>query len=93
MPAPAEEQDRTLVTPLLEKVQDVTHGNVELAYADQGYTGEDAARAADTEGIDLVVVKRLPEQKGFTVLPKRWVVERSLAGWPVVDACCAKSSN
>ena len=42
----ADEQDRTHVAPLLEKVQDVTSGNVELAYADQGYTGEDAAKAA-----------------------------------------------
>jgi transposase len=41
----ADEQDRTHVAPLLEKVQDVTGGNVELAYADQGYTGEDAAQA------------------------------------------------
>ena len=76
----ADEQDRAHVAPLLEKVQDVTGGNVELAYADQGYSGEDAAQAADTEGIELVVVKRLPDQKGFTVLPKRWVVERSF-GW------------
>ena len=76
----ADEQDRAHVTPLLKKVQDVTGGNVELAYADQGYTGEDAAKAADTEGIELVVVKRPPGQKGFTLLPKRWVVERSF-GW------------
>ena len=68
------------MAPLLEKVQDVTGGNVELAYADQGSTAEDAARAADTEGIELVVVKRSPDQKGFTVLPKGWVVERSF-GW------------
>ena len=66
----ADEQDRAHVAPLLEKVQDVTGGNVELAYADQGYTGEDAAKAADAEGIELVVVKRLPGQKGFMVLPK-----------------------
>ena len=76
----ADEQDRAHVAPLLEKVQHVTGGNVELAYADQGYTGEDAARAADTEGIELVVVKRSPDQKGFMVLSKRWVVERSF-GW------------
>lgn len=76
----ADEQDWAHVAPLLEKVQDVTGGNVKLAYADQGYTGEDAAKAADTEGIELVVVKRPPGQKGFTLLPKRWVVERSF-GW------------
>ena len=76
----ADEQDRAHVAPLLEKVQEVTGGNIELAYADQGYAGEDAAKAADAEGIELVAVKRPPGQKGFMVLPKRWVVERSF-GW------------
>jgi transposase len=76
----ADEQDRAHVAPLLEKVQDVTGGNVEMAYADQGYSGEDTAKVADTEGIELVVIKHLPNQKGFMVLPKRWVVERSF-GW------------
>jgi transposase len=47
----ADEQDRAHVAPLLERVQDVTGGNVEEVYADQGYTGEDAAKAAETEGI------------------------------------------
>ena len=78
--SPANEQDRAHVAPLLEKVQDVTGGNVEMAYADQGYSGEDTAKVADTEGIELVVIKHLPNQKGFMVLPKRWVVERSF-GW------------
>ena len=76
----ADEQDRAHVALLLEKVQDVTGGNVELAYADQGYTGEDATKAADADGIELVAVKRPSGQKGFMVLPKRWVVERSF-GW------------
>jgi transposase len=51
-----------------------------LAYVDQGDTGEDAASAAAEHGIQLEVVK-LPEAKrGFVVLPRRWVVERSF-GW------------
>ena len=50
-----------------------------LAYVDQGYTGEAAAEAAQAEGIALHVVK-LPEAKrGFVLLPRRWVVERSFA--------------
>ncbi len=77
---PADEQDRDQVAPLLEQVQDVTGGSVEVAYADQAYTGEGAASAAQTEGVELVVVKRPPGQKGFSVLPRRWVVERSF-GW------------
>ena len=48
-------------------------------YVDQGYTGEAATEAAAAEGIALHVVK-LPEAKrGFVLLPRRWVVERSFA--------------
>ena len=47
---------------------------------DQGYTGEAPAAEAAARGIRLEVVK-LPEAKrGFVLLPKRWVVERSF-GW------------
>jgi transposase len=78
--SPANEQDRAQVAELAEKVQDVTGGNVEVAYADQAYSGEETAKAAETEGIELIIVKRDKDQKGFVVLPKRWVVERSF-GW------------
>ena len=48
-------------------------------YVDQGYTGEKPAKAAREHGIELEVVK-LPEVKrGFVLLPRRWVVERSFA--------------
>jgi transposase len=77
---PANEQDRDHVPPLVERVQNETGGTVEVAYADQGYTGEKAAKAAEVEGVELVVVKRNPEQHTFIVLPKRWIVERSF-GW------------
>ena len=53
---------------------------VHLAFADQGYTGEDAAQAASDEGIDLQVIKLQEAKKGFVLLPRRWVVERSF-GW------------
>jgi transposase len=75
----ADEQDRAQVKELAAKVQTVTGENVEVAFVDQGYTGEQAAQDAATEGIKLEVVK-LPEAKhGFVLLPKRWVVERSFA--------------
>ncbi len=52
---------------------------MELAWADHGSTGDDPAEAAAAVGIELVVV-RLPEaKKGFVLLPRRWVVERSVA--------------
>ena len=75
----ANEQDRAQVKELAAKVQTVTGEHVEIAFVDQGYTGEQAAQDAATEGIKLEVVK-LPEAKrGFVLLPKRWVVERSFA--------------
>ncbi|HZK66341.1 MAG TPA: IS5 family transposase, partial [Chloroflexota bacterium] len=77
---PANEQDRAQVEELAKAIQEVTDEHVELAYVDQGYTGEEAERAAAQQGIRLQVVK-LPEAKrGFVLLPRRWVVERSF-GW------------
>jgi transposase len=76
---PADEQERAQVGALAEAVQKATGDNVELAFVDQGYTGQDAAEDADEQGIKLEVV-RLPEAKrGFVLLPRRWVVERSFA--------------
>lgn len=77
---PANEQERSQVKALCEAVQQATGETVELAWADQGYTGEQAKQDAAASGIDLQVVK-LPEAKqGFVLLPRRWVVERSF-GW------------
>jgi transposase len=77
---PANEQERAQVAQLAERVQEVTGEQVELAYVDQGYTGKETAEAAAEHGIQLEVVK-LPEAKrGFVLLPRRWVVERSF-GW------------
>jgi len=58
----------------------VTGETVKLAWADQGYTGDNALQAAQTHGIDLQVVKLDEAKKGFVLLPRRWVVERSF-GW------------
>lgn len=77
--SPADEQDRAQVQVLASKVQEETDQNVEVAFVDQGYTGETAAQAAEDEGIRLEVVKTPEAKKGFVLLPKRWVVERSFA--------------
>jgi transposase len=75
----ASEQDRAQVEQLAAQVQQATGQSVELAYVDQGYTGEQAAHDAAAHGIQLEVVK-LPQAKhGFVLLPRRWVVERSFA--------------
>jgi transposase len=75
----ADEQDRTQVGVLAEAVQQVTGESVELAYVDQGYTGESAAEAAEKHGVQLEVVKHTEVKRGFVLLPRRWVVERSFA--------------
>ena len=75
----ANEQDRAQVEQVAAAVQVATGETVDLAYVDQGYTGEAAADAAQSHGIQLSVVK-LPEAKhGFVLLPRRWVVERGFA--------------
>jgi transposase len=76
----ADVQDRSQVGGLADQVQQVTGDAVELAYVDQGYTGPHAAQAAAAHHMDLVVVKLAEAKKGFVLLPKRWVVERSF-GW------------
>jgi transposase len=59
--------------------QQVTGQNVELAYVDQGYTGANAAEAAQQHGLRLEVVKHTEAKRGFGLLPRRWVIERSFA--------------
>lgn len=76
---PANEQDRAQVGELAQAVQDVTGQAVELAFVDQGYTGDAAAQAAKEQGIQLEVVKLPHAKRGFVLLPRRWVVERSFA--------------
>ena len=75
----ASEGDREQVATLAADVQKVTGNSVELAYVDQGYTGSNAAEAALQHGIHLEVVKHPLAKRGFVLLPRRWVVERSFA--------------
>ena len=77
---PANEQERDQVEVLCEDVQQTTGGKVQHAFVDQGYTGERAAQAAADHGIELEVIKLPEAKKGFVLLPRRWVVERSF-GW------------
>ncbi|GAA0278066.1 IS5 family transposase ISMdi26 [Methylorubrum aminovorans] len=75
----ADADDRAQVGRLAEAVQAATGESVEVAFVDQGYTGEEPAMAARAHGIHLEVVK-LPEAKrGFVLLPRRWVVEHTFA--------------
>ena len=75
----ADQGDREQVAALAAEVQEVTGSTVELAYVDQGYTGPNASEAASQHGIRLEVVKHPMAKRGFVLLPRRWVVERSFA--------------
>jgi transposase len=76
----ADAQDRARVGQLAAQVQDVTGASVDLAFVDQGYTGAQPAQDAAAHGIHLAVVKLPEAKKGFVLLPRRWVIERSF-GW------------
>src|SRR3990172_4591999 len=76
---PANEQDRAQVEELARQVQAVTEQSVEIAFVDQGYTGNQPAQAAQDQGMQLEVIKLAEAKKGFVLLPRRWVVERSFA--------------
>ena len=51
-------------------------------YADGGYQGPRFRRAVKKilKSVNVEIVKRSDQAKGFVVLPKRWVVERTF-GW------------
>jgi transposase len=75
----ANEQERAQVGELIEATQKATGNKIEIAFVDQGYTGEDPAEAAAAHGVRLEVVKLEEAKRGFVLLPRRWVVERSFA--------------
>ena len=76
----ANKQDRDQVAILSQRVQEATGRNADIAYLDQGYTGDSAADQAKASSIRLQVVKHTEAKRGFVLLPRRWVVERTF-GW------------
>jgi putative transposase len=77
---PADIQDRDGAALVLDKKTRQTFPFIEVIYADGGYQGDKAAEAVAAVGTwHLLIVKRSDRAKGFVVLPKRWVVERTLA--------------
>ncbi|AUG76865.1 DDE transposase [Kitasatospora sp. MMS16-BH015] len=63
---------------LLEHLR-ADHHRITLVWADGGYTGWLVAFAHAVLALALTVVKRSDDIKGFVVLPRRWVVERSFS--------------
>ncbi len=75
-------QDRDGARLVLEKLEH-NFTKIRLIWADGGYSGELVDWLHDLRNyrkIALEIVKRNDDQKGFIVLPRRWVVERTF-GW------------
>ena len=53
--------------------------DLQLVWADGRYQGPLVAQAAAVVGLRVEVVSKPPGQKGFVLLPRRWVVERTFA--------------
>jgi transposase len=68
-------QDRDGVVPLLQASRK-SFPFIEHAFADSAYASD---RVATATRISIEIVRKHPEQVGFTVHPRRWVVERLFA--------------
>ncbi|MFD4144640.1 IS5 family transposase [Streptomyces sp. NPDC058572] len=71
-------QDRDGARPLLLRLRQLHH-HIILVWADGGYAGKLVTWAKDRLALTLEIVRRTDDAKGFVVLPRRWVVERSLS--------------
>jgi putative transposase len=71
-------QDRDAVPTLLRAAKEAS-GRLVNVLVDGAYTGDVVANASAQTGVNVTMVKR-PDIKGFVVVPKRWIVERSF-GW------------
>lgn len=77
---PANIQDRDGVALVLDRRTRRLFPFIERIYADGGYQGPKAAAAAARTGAWVIdIVKRPDDAIGFEVLPKRWIVERTIA--------------
>ena len=89
---PANEQERAQVDALSEKVQAANGASVEVAFVDQGYTGDEAAADAAKHGIRLEVVKLPTAKHGFVCCRGVGWSSAALPGWPAFAAWLATMS-
>ncbi|GAA3814999.1 IS5 family transposase [Streptomyces chiangmaiensis] len=75
----ADVTDRQAARVMLPRLRARFH-TITLVWADGGYTGRLVTWAKEKLQLTLQIVKRSDDMKGFVVLPRRWVVERTL-GW------------
>lgn len=81
-------QDRDGARPLLELLAGSCH-RIRLVWADGGYAGKLLEWARTRVRITVAIVKRSDDASGFQVLPRRWVVERTL-GWITGHRRCVR---
>ena len=86
---PASTQDRDTALILARRARSRGRHRLALIWADGGYDGPWAAWARHEHAITVQVVRRPTDQQGFTVLPRRWVVERTNA-WISRRRRCAR---
>lgn len=78
MVVPASMTDRDIARELLFRLR-LTCPHVVQVYADSAYSGELVGWAQTFLGMRITVVNRPPGATGFVLLPRRWVVERTLS--------------
>ncbi len=74
----ADYQDRTVASWLLPLLPD-PFPRLKKLWADGAYSGEWLDKLPEDFPIDIEIVQRQPGQRGFKVIPWRWVVERTFA--------------
>jgi transposase len=74
-PQPADVQDRD-GAPVVLRLSRRSFPFITKAFADMGYAGE---RPDNATSITVEIVRKPPDQVGFAVHPRRWVVERFFA--------------
>lgn len=74
----ASTQDRDGARGVLKRLHQALE-SVKLVFADGGYRGRLLPIAKAAWGITVEIVRKPPDQRGFAVLPRRWVVERTLS--------------
>ena len=72
-------QDRDGACPLLALLRE-RFSTITMVWADGGYAGRLVAWAAQALRLTVTIIKRSDDGRGFVVLPRRWVVERTF-GW------------
>ncbi len=75
---PAHEHESKTAMALLHTVQ-YKYDQLQTIFADQAYRGKLGEQVKQEFGWQINIVAKQPDKKGFQLLPKRWVIERTFA--------------